>query len=115
MLYFRGRPRPGFTALGWSEVMVCRKKKVVAENTCVTLTLIFQFTNLNSTNPITHGCFLHNSCACHPTRKDIKLADQIRAFESILESFGHAETAANPSALQFTRRTELHFNDKGVS
>ena len=32
------------------------------------------------------------------SRKDIKLADQIRAFESILESFGHAKTATNPSA-----------------
>ena len=47
------------------------------------------------------------------SKKDVRLADQIRAFETVLESFGHAKTSVNPSATRYSRYSEFHYNDKG--
>ncbi|KAF8324620.1 chitin synthase [Cantharellus anzutake] len=47
------------------------------------------------------------------SKKDARLAEQIRALETVLESFGHAKTSINPSATRYTRYTEFHYNDKG--
>ncbi|KAF8312672.1 chitin synthase [Clavulina sp. PMI_390] len=47
------------------------------------------------------------------SKKEARLAEQIRAFETVLEAFGHAKTVRNPSASRFSRYTELHYNDKG--
>ncbi|KDQ15535.1 glycosyltransferase family 2 protein [Botryobasidium botryosum FD-172 SS1] len=47
------------------------------------------------------------------SKREARLAECIRAFTTLLESFGHAKTHANPSASRHGRYTELHFSEKG--
>ncbi|KAF9241811.1 glycosyltransferase family 2 protein [Melanogaster broomeanus] len=47
------------------------------------------------------------------SRREGKIAEQIKAFSQLLESFGNVKTAVNPNASRHTRYTELHFNDRG--
>jgi chitin synthase len=43
----------------------------------------------------------------------LKLAEQIKALESVLDSFGNAKTLMNPNASRHGRYLELHFNERG--
>lgn len=47
------------------------------------------------------------------SKREGKIAEQIKAFSLLLESFGNAKTPTNPNASRHTRYTELHFNDRG--
>ncbi|KAJ7708969.1 glycosyltransferase family 2 protein [Mycena rosella] len=47
------------------------------------------------------------------SRKEAKLADQLRAMTTLLDSFGNAKTQANPDASRHSKLLELHFNDRG--
>lgn len=46
-------------------------------------------------------------------KKDSKIAEQVKALESVLYSFGSAKTQANPSASRFSKWLELHFTHHG--
>ncbi|KAG6335389.1 hypothetical protein ID866_3703 [Astraeus odoratus] len=50
--------------------------------------------------------------AAHSKREG-RIVEQVRAFSSLLDSFGNAKTPTNPNASRHTRYTELHFNDRG--
>lgn len=41
------------------------------------------------------------------------MAEQIKAFYTVLDSFGNAKTLLNPNASRHGRYVELHFNDRG--
>ena len=41
------------------------------------------------------------------------MAEQIKALESVLDSFGNAKTLMNPNASRHGRYLELHFNERG--
>ena len=41
------------------------------------------------------------------------MAEQIKALESVLDSFGNAKTLMNPNASRLGRYLELHFNERG--
>ena len=47
------------------------------------------------------------------SKREGKIAEQIKAFSLVLESFGNAKTPTNPNTSRYTRFTELHFNDRG--
>ncbi|KAG1812232.1 glycosyltransferase family 2 protein [Suillus subaureus] len=47
------------------------------------------------------------------SKREAKIADQIKSFAVLLESFGNAKTPVNPNASRHTRYTELHFNERG--
>ncbi|KAF7289054.1 Glycosyltransferase family 2 protein [Mycena chlorophos] len=47
------------------------------------------------------------------SRKEAKLADQLRAMTTLLDSFGNAKTQANPDASRHSKLLELHFNARG--
>ncbi|EIW83186.1 glycosyltransferase family 2 protein [Coniophora puteana RWD-64-598 SS2] len=47
------------------------------------------------------------------SKKEGKLVEQIKAFDTLLQSFGHAKTQTNANASRFIRYTELHFNYRG--
>ncbi|KAJ7483304.1 glycosyltransferase family 2 protein [Mycena latifolia] len=47
------------------------------------------------------------------SRKEAKLADQLRAMTTLLDSFGNAKTQPNPDASRHSKLLELHFNDRG--
>ncbi|GAA6030105.1 hypothetical protein JCM8097_009260 [Rhodosporidiobolus ruineniae] len=46
-------------------------------------------------------------------KKDTRLAEQVQALSTLLNSFGCAKTAANPSASRHSSLLELHFSDAG--
>ena len=41
------------------------------------------------------------------------MAEQIKAFDTVLISFGNAKTLMNPNASRHSRYLELHFNERG--
>jgi chitin synthase len=43
----------------------------------------------------------------------LKLAEQIKALGTVLDSFGNAKTLMNPNASRHGRYLELHFNERG--
>jgi chitin synthase len=45
------------------------------------------------------------------SKKELKLAEQIKSLETVLDSFGNAKTLMNPNASRDGRYLELHFND----
>ena len=47
------------------------------------------------------------------SRKEARIAEQIRSLYPLLDSFGNAKTLMNPNASRHGRYLELHFNDKG--
>ncbi|KAI0940344.1 hypothetical protein AcV5_001478 [Taiwanofungus camphoratus] len=47
------------------------------------------------------------------SKKESRLAEQIKALTPILDSFGNAKTLVNPNASRHGRYLELHFNDRG--
>ena len=47
------------------------------------------------------------------SRKEAKIAEQLRSLYPLLDSFGNAKTLMNPNASRHGRYLELHFNDKG--
>ncbi|KAJ7623767.1 chitin synthase [Roridomyces roridus] len=47
------------------------------------------------------------------SRKEAKLADQLRALTTVVDSFGNAKTHANPDASRHSKLLELHFNERG--
>ncbi|GJJ06868.1 hypothetical protein Clacol_001064 [Clathrus columnatus] len=47
------------------------------------------------------------------SKKEVKLADQIKSAVQVLEAFGNAKTPINPNASRFSRYMELNFNEKG--
>ncbi|PBK94008.1 chitin synthase [Armillaria gallica] len=47
------------------------------------------------------------------SNKEAKIADQIKALGTVLDSFGNAKTLMSPNASRHTRYLELHFNDRG--
>ena len=47
------------------------------------------------------------------SKKELKLAEQIKAFDTVLISFGNAKTLMNPNASRHGRYLELHFNERG--
>ncbi|KAI0371480.1 chitin synthase [Pilatotrama ljubarskyi] len=47
------------------------------------------------------------------SKKEARLADQIKSLSTLLDSFGNAKTLVNPNASRHSRYLELHFNDRG--
>ncbi|KAG6917556.1 hypothetical protein DXG01_002025 [Tephrocybe rancida] len=47
------------------------------------------------------------------SRKEAKVAEQIKALGVVLDSFGNAKTLMNPNASRHGRYFELHFNERG--
>ncbi|KAJ7846265.1 glycosyltransferase family 2 protein [Mycena leptocephala] len=47
------------------------------------------------------------------SRKEAKLADQLRAMSTLVDSFGNAKTQPNADASRHSKLLELHFNDRG--
>ncbi|KZS98103.1 glycosyltransferase family 2 protein [Sistotremastrum niveocremeum HHB9708] len=47
------------------------------------------------------------------TRRELRVAEQIRAIGPLLDSFGNAKTRINPNASRHSRYFELHFNERG--
>ena len=47
------------------------------------------------------------------SKKETRLADQIKSLSTLLDSFGNAKTLVNPNASRHSRYLELHFNDRG--
>ncbi|KAG6809077.1 hypothetical protein H0H92_001693 [Tricholoma furcatifolium] len=47
------------------------------------------------------------------SRKEAKVAEQIKAIGVVLDSFGNAKTLMNPNASRHSRYLELHFNERG--
>ncbi|KAI0065969.1 glycosyltransferase family 2 protein [Artomyces pyxidatus] len=47
------------------------------------------------------------------SKREAKLAEQVKAFTPLLDSFGNAKTLMNPNASRHSRYFELHFNDRG--
>ena len=47
------------------------------------------------------------------SKKEAKLAEQIQALGTLLDSFGNAKTLMNPNASRHGRYLELHFNERG--
>ncbi|KAG8937086.1 hypothetical protein FRC02_006286 [Tulasnella sp. 418] len=47
------------------------------------------------------------------SKRDAKVAEQIKALHTLLDSFGQAKTALNPSASRHNRYLELQFSDRG--
>ncbi|TFY68562.1 hypothetical protein EVJ58_g936 [Rhodofomes roseus] len=47
------------------------------------------------------------------SKKEAKLATQIKALSPLLDSFGNAKTLINPNASRHGRYLELHFSDRG--
>jgi chitin synthase len=47
------------------------------------------------------------------SKKETRIAEQIQALGTVLDSFGNAKTLMNPNASRHGRYLELHFTDKG--
>lgn len=47
------------------------------------------------------------------SKKEAKLAEQIKSLHTLLDSFGNAKTLVNPNASRHSRYLELHFSDRG--
>ncbi|KDQ63949.1 glycosyltransferase family 2 protein [Jaapia argillacea MUCL 33604] len=47
------------------------------------------------------------------SKREAKLAEQIKALTPVLDSFGNAKTLMSPNASRHTRYLELHFNERG--
>ncbi|KAF9522813.1 P-loop containing nucleoside triphosphate hydrolase protein [Crepidotus variabilis] len=47
------------------------------------------------------------------SKKELRLADQIKSLHTILDSFGNAKTLMNPNASRHSRYLELHFAQTG--
>ncbi|KAF4575437.1 hypothetical protein EYR40_004823 [Pleurotus pulmonarius] len=47
------------------------------------------------------------------SKKEARLTEQIKAFATVLDSFGNAKTLMNPNASRHGRYFELHFNERG--
>ncbi|KNZ77066.1 Chitin synthase 8 [Termitomyces sp. J132] len=47
------------------------------------------------------------------SRKEFKVAEQIKAVCTVLDSFGNTKTLMNPNASRHGRYLELHFNERG--
>ncbi|CCM00474.1 uncharacterized protein FIBRA_02507 [Fibroporia radiculosa] len=47
------------------------------------------------------------------SKKEVRLAEQIKAITPLLDSFGNAKTLISPNASRHGRYLELHFNDRG--
>ncbi|CAK5267523.1 unnamed protein product [Mycena citricolor] len=47
------------------------------------------------------------------SRKEAKLADQLRALTTLVDSFANAKTQANPDASRHSKLVEMHFNERG--
>jgi chitin synthase len=47
------------------------------------------------------------------SKREAKLAEQIKALSPLLDSFGNAKTLMNPDASRHGRYFELHFNERG--
>ncbi|EJF62220.1 chitin synthase [Dichomitus squalens LYAD-421 SS1] len=47
------------------------------------------------------------------SKKEAKLAEQIKSLSTLLDSFGNAKTLISPNASRHSRYLELHFNDRG--
>ncbi|PCH40709.1 glycosyltransferase family 2 protein [Wolfiporia cocos MD-104 SS10] len=47
------------------------------------------------------------------SKKETRLAEQVKALTPLLDAFGNAKTLVNPNASRHGRYLELHFNDRG--
>ncbi|KAJ2978129.1 hypothetical protein NUW54_g11331 [Trametes sanguinea] len=47
------------------------------------------------------------------SKKEARLADQVKALSTLLDSFGNAKTLVNPNASRHSRYLELHFSERG--
>ncbi|KAF8509357.1 chitin synthase [Hysterangium stoloniferum] len=47
------------------------------------------------------------------SKKEMKLAEQVKSLHQLLDSFGNAKTFINPNASRFGRYLELSFNERG--
>jgi chitin synthase len=47
------------------------------------------------------------------SRREAKIAEQVKALSTVLDSFGNAKTLMSPNASRHGRYLELHFNDRG--
>ncbi|KAG6373915.1 glycosyltransferase family 2 protein [Boletus reticuloceps] len=47
------------------------------------------------------------------SKKELKVASQVKALHTLLDAFGNAKTVSNPNASRHSRYLELHFNDRG--
>ncbi|KAJ8453838.1 hypothetical protein ONZ45_g19545 [Pleurotus djamor] len=47
------------------------------------------------------------------SKKEARIGEQIKAFSTVLDSFGNAKTLMSPNASRHGRYLELHFNERG--
>ncbi|KAG9317940.1 glycosyltransferase family 2 protein [Chiua virens] len=47
------------------------------------------------------------------SKKELRMASQVKALHTLLDAFGNAKTVSNPNASRHNRYLELHFNDRG--
>ncbi|TFK63456.1 glycosyltransferase family 2 protein [Pluteus cervinus] len=47
------------------------------------------------------------------SKREVRVADQVKALHTVLDSFGNAKSVLNPNASRHGRYFELHFNDRG--
>ena len=47
------------------------------------------------------------------SKKELRMASQVKALHTLLDAFGNAKTVSNPNASRHSRYLELHFNDRG--
>ncbi|EGN94962.1 glycosyltransferase family 2 protein [Serpula lacrymans var. lacrymans S7.3] len=47
------------------------------------------------------------------SKKELRVADQVKALGPLLDAFGNVKTLMNPNASRHSRYLELHFNDRG--
>ncbi|KAF8432942.1 glycosyltransferase family 2 protein [Boletus edulis BED1] len=47
------------------------------------------------------------------SKKELKVASQVKALHTLLDAFGNAKTVSNPNASRHSRYLELHFNVRG--
>ncbi|EPQ58854.1 chitin synthase [Gloeophyllum trabeum ATCC 11539] len=47
------------------------------------------------------------------SKRESKLAEQVKSLNTLLDSFGNAKTLMNPNASRHSRYLELHFNERG--
>ena len=47
------------------------------------------------------------------SKREVRLADQVKSLSTLLDLFGNAKTLVNPNASRHGRYLELHFNDRG--
>ena len=111
-----------FDSAAWVYLLTCCRNKSQAVVTWfVTHLVSFADTNIVGNRGITglgksssQRLFLNQILRLSAySKKELKLAEQIKALDTVLVSFGNAKTLMNPNASHHGRYLELHFNERG--